>query len=103
MNKVLFLSNHAGFSKFNAPYMKWFKEQRWTVDNISPGIEIEDYVDEQIDVAITRNPLSIKNFIAYKTIKKKIQENGYDIIHCHTPVGGLLGRLCTKELRKWGG
>ena len=50
MNRVLFLSNHAGFSKFNALYMKWFKKQGWTVDHISSGIEIKDYADKQIKV-----------------------------------------------------
>ena len=72
MKKVLFISNHAGFSKFNAPYMKWFKEQGWIVDNISPGIEVADYVDNQYDVDITRRPISLKNIAAYKTVKKII-------------------------------
>ncbi len=31
--KVLFLSNTANFSKFNLPYMRWFKEQGWQVEN----------------------------------------------------------------------
>ncbi|GHV66153.1 putative glycosyltransferase EpsD [Spirochaetia bacterium] len=100
MKKVLFISNHAGFSKFNAPYMRWFKEQGWIVDNISPGIEIADYVDNQIDTPITRNPLSLQNIRAYKIIKNSILKNKYDIIHCHTPVGGVLGRLCSIKARK---
>ena len=49
--KVLFIANHKGFSKFNAPFMAWFKEQGWQVDNASPGIEIGD-VDCQYDVDI---------------------------------------------------
>ncbi|GHU58775.1 putative glycosyltransferase EpsD [Spirochaetia bacterium] len=102
MKKVLFISNHAGFSKFNAPYMRWFKEQGWIVDNISPGIEIADYVDNQIDAPITRNPLSLQNIRAYKIIKNSISKNKYDIIHCHTPVGGILGRLCSIKSRKKG-
>ena len=102
MKRVLFISNHAGFSKFNAPYMKWFKEQGWAVDNISPGIEIADYVDNQYDIAIIRNPLSLINVLAYGAVKRIIQENNYAIIHCHTPVGGVLGRLCSIKARKKG-
>ena len=33
MKKVLFVENSAGFCKFNAPYMNWFKEQGWQVDH----------------------------------------------------------------------
>jgi len=102
MKRVLFISNHAGFSKFNAPYMKWFREQGWTVDNISPGIEIADYLDNQYDIAITRTPVSLKNILAYRAVKRIIQENNYTIIHCHTPVGGVLGRLCSIKVRKDG-
>ena len=102
IKKILFISNHAGFSKFNAPYMKWFKEQGWLVDNVSPGIEIGDYVDNQYNVAITRNPISMKNVLAYMTIKKIVNNNNYTIIHCHTPVGGVLGRLCSVKARKKG-
>jgi len=102
MKRILFISNHAGFSKFNVPYMKWFKEQGWTVDNISPGIEIKDYVDNQYDIAITRKPVSLKNILAYRNVKRIILENNYTIIHCHTPVGGVFGRLCSIKARKNG-
>jgi glycosyltransferase EpsD len=80
--------------------MKWFKEQGWTVDNISPGIEIADYVDNQYDVPITRNPISFKNILAYRIIKEIILRNKYTIVHCHTPIGGVLGRLCSIKTRK---
>jgi glycosyltransferase EpsD len=101
MKRILFIANHAGFSKFNAPYMAWFKGQGWIVDNVSPGIEVGK-VDNQYDIAITRNPCSLKNILAYKAIKKIILENKYNIVHCHTPVGGVLGRLCTRTARKNG-
>lgn len=93
MKKVLFVSNHAGFSKFNAPYMQWFHEQGWQVDNASPGIET-GYYDNQYDLPIKRNPFSISNIISLIQLRKICKNNQYDIIHCHTPVGGFLGRLC---------
>ena len=96
MKKVLFISNHAGFSKFNAPYMQWFHEQGWQVDNASLGIET-GYHDNQYDVPIKRRPLSPSNIKAYFQLKKICRQNQYDIIHCHTPVGGVLGRLCVNR------
>lgn len=93
MKKVLFIANHAGFSKFNVPYFQWFKNQGWEVHNISPGLEVGS-VDKQFNVQICRNPWSITNLKAYYKIKKICHLEHYDLIHCHTPVGGVLGRLC---------
>ena len=98
MKNVLFISNHAGFSKFNAPYMKWFHEKGWRVENVSPGIET-GYYDEQHNLNISRNPFSIKNIIALIKLRKICKKGKYDLIHCHTPVGGVLGRLCAKYNR----
>lgn len=101
MKKVLFVANHKGFSKFNAPYMEWFKQQGWIVDNASPGIEV-GHVDNQYDVDIQRSPFSIKNWKAYMALKKIINKNHYDIIHVHTPMGAVLGRLAAIHSRKHG-
>lgn len=99
--KVLFIANHKGFSKFNAPYMQWFKERGWIVDNASPGIEIGD-VNHQFDIDISRTPFSVKNIKGYKQLKKVIDEGCYDIIHVHTPMGAVLGRLAAISARKKG-
>lgn len=96
MKKVLFISNHAGFSKFNAPYMQWFHDNGWKVDNVSPGIEI-GYYDNQFDLPISRNPFSISNLKVLRELKRICKKNEYDLIHCHTPVGGVLGRLCVNN------
>lgn len=37
------------------------------------------------------------NKIAYKNLNKVIQENDVQVIHCNTPVGGMIGRLCGKK------
>lgn len=33
---------------------------------------------------------------AYKNLKKVIKEGNVEVIHCNTPVGGMVGRLCGK-------
>lgn len=99
MKKVLFIANHAGFSKFNAPYFEYFRQRGWQVDNASPGLETGT-VDNQYDVDIARSPFSFKNLKALKRLKELCRNNDYDLIHCHTPVGGVLGRLCTPSKSK---
>ena len=37
------------------------------------------------------------NKIAYDNLNKVIKENNIDVIHCNTPVGGMVGRLCGKK------
>lgn len=36
------------------------------------------------------------NWIAFKNLRKVIKENNIEVIHCNTPVGGLVGRVCGK-------
>ena len=46
---------------------------------------------------IARSPFSLKNLRALKELKKLLSENHYDILHCHTPMGGVIGRLAEKK------
>ncbi len=71
------------------------------VDNASPGIESGE-VDHQYDVCIQRSPYSLKNFTAYRQLKRIIDENDYDLIHCHTPMGSILARLAGRAAQKRG-
>lgn len=90
--KILFISNHAGFSKFNAPYMEDLHKQGNIVDNASPGIET-GYYDQHFDVPISRSPLAFSNILSLLKLIKICRKERYDLIHCHTPVGGVIGRL----------
>lgn len=102
MNKILFVSNTANFSKFNRPFMRWFKEQGWQVDYCSAGEEEVLDCDNQYTISIARSPFSPKNFNGLKQLKKILKDGQYNIIHCHTPMGGVLGRLASRKLRKQG-
>ena len=48
-------------------------------------------------IPFERNPLSIKNKTAYDQLLQYMQEKQFDIVHCNTPIGGILGRLCAKR------
>lgn len=37
------------------------------------------------------------NKIAYDNLNKVIRENDVQVIHCNTPVGGMVGRLCGRK------
>ncbi|MFH0069897.1 glycosyltransferase family 4 protein [Peribacillus sp. NPDC056705] len=47
---------------------------------------------------IQRSPFSLKNIKAYKQFKKIMKSENFDIVHCHSPMGGVLARLVSKSL-----
>lgn len=88
------------FNAFHLPYMKWFKEQGWEVDVAASGEMVLPFVDKKYNIPIQRSPLNKKNILAYKKLKNIILKNDYKIIHCHTPMGGVLARLAARTTRK---
>jgi glycosyltransferase EpsD len=94
--KILFVSNTANFSKFNRPFMRWFRQQGWQVDYVSAGEEAVSDCDNDYAVCIARSPFNLRNFKAYKDLKALLLNN-YDIIHCHTPMGACLARLAARH------
>lgn len=54
------------------------------------------------DVAIDRNPLKKTNLQVFFQIKKIFDQEQYALIHCHSPIGGVLTRLAAAEARKSG-
>ena len=65
------------------------------------GLALQN-VDEVFNVPFERSPFSLRNIRAYKELKKIINEGNYDLIHCNTPVGGILTRLAARKVRKKG-
>ena len=61
-----------------------------------------DFADQVFDVPFSRSPLDLVNIKAYRQLKRIIDIGGYDIIHCNTPVGGVLTRKAASSLRKKG-
>ncbi len=45
------------------------------------------------NIRFYRNPFVIGNFNAFKQLNKLVQLEKFDLIHCHTPVGGVFGRI----------
>ena len=90
------------FKAFHLPYMKWFKEQGWDVHVAASGTLDLPFTDQKFDIPIKRSPFDIQNIKAFKELKRIIDQNQYEIIHCHTPLGGVLARFAAKQARKTG-
>ncbi len=102
-HKVLFCATvDYHFEKFHLPYMKWFKEQGWEVHVAANGELALPYVDRKFNVPIARSPFRAGNVKAYRELKEIIDTHHYRLVHCHTPVGGLLARLAARQARKQG-
>ncbi len=70
-------------------------------DTDDPGISVP-YCDRWIQLPFERSPLSKANLAVYKQLKALIDRESYALIHCNTPVGGVLGRLCSRAARRKG-
>lgn len=101
--KVLFTATVIIHIKsFHLPYIKWLKEQGYEVHVAAKNDFINELCvipncDKYYDIQFARFPFSKTNIKAYKQLKKLIQENNYEIIHCHTPVAGVLTRLAARN------
>lgn len=58
--------------------------------------------DRLFDVPFERNPLSPKNALAFRQLRAIVRKGDYDIIHCNTPVAGILTRLVAAPFRRRG-
>lgn len=54
------------------------------------------------DLPFSRNPLKPINISAYKKLRKLVEDGGYDIVHCHTPVAAACTRFACRKARKNG-
>ena len=100
--KILFTSHVASFQKFNRPFMRMMSEKGWEVHYASMGEEEILDCDKSFVVPFTRSPFRLSNITAYRQLKKIINQENYDIIHTHTPMGSVVTRLAAKKARKNG-
>lgn len=110
MKKVLFVATvvRLHINMFHKPYLKWFHDQGWQVD-VAANNDYEDPKDCVIPncdhfycLPFERSPFKAENIRAYRQLKKILENEHYDIIHCHTPMGGVVARLAAGASRKKG-
>lgn len=102
-NKILYCATEDDhFHAFHLPYFEWFKGLGWEVHVAARGNMNLPFVDKKFDIPIERSPVSLKNIKAYSELKRIIEDNNYQLLHCHTPVGGVITRLAARQARKKG-
>ena len=65
------------------------------------GLQL-DFVDKVFDVRFSRSPKSKDNITAYNQLKSIVDSGNYEVVHCNTPMGGIIARLATRAARKKG-
>jgi len=53
-------------------------------------------------VGFQRSPFNFSLFTAKKQLRNLIKEEGFSLVHCHTPTGGVVARLAAKKFFKSG-
>ncbi|WP_058301190.1 glycosyltransferase family 4 protein [Gorillibacterium timonense] len=103
MPAILFVATvDTHFEKFHLPYLQWFKEQGWEVHIAARGDRDLPYVDRKFDIPFERSPFRKGNLQAYRELSELIGQQTYEVIHCHTPMGGMLARLAGWKARRNG-
>lgn len=99
--KVLFSATvDSHILAFHIPYLKLFKENGYEVHVATNGNEEIPYCDVKHIVSFERSPYKINNIKAIKQLKKILDEEKFDIIHTHTPMGSVVTRIASKKTRK---
>lgn len=109
MKKVLLVATvQSHIAQFHKPTIRALKEKGITVDvaahnnlHLKKNLTLTE-PDHIFEVSFQRSPFSLKNIKAYRQLKKLILKEKYDVVHCNTPVGGVLTRLACRKLRKTG-
>ncbi|OUN88061.1 MULTISPECIES: glycosyltransferase family 4 protein [Eubacteriales] len=107
--KVIFVANTARFFvMFEQNNIKLLQSMGYEV-HCASNFEQERDVDaksileklnvtiHQIDIA--RSPFSARNLNAYRQLKALMQRERFDLVDCHTPMGGVLARLAAKATK----
>lgn len=57
----------------------------------------EQYGIKMVHIDFDRNPLGKSNLLARKQLLELMRKEKYDIVHCNTPSGGVIGRICAAQ------
>ena len=101
MKKILYISNSDRHIRLcHIPYLRMFQKNGYVVHVATNTSDKINYCDKKINIKLKRNPFHISNFFAFFRLRKIIKTEKYDLISCHTPVGGFLGRCSAIGIKK---
>lgn len=119
MKKALMMASVASMiDLFNMDNIKILKDLGYEVEvacNFEYGsITSQDRVDEFKEelirdnckvhhLPVPRSVFAIGDIVkSYKMMKRLCDEKNYEIVHCHSPIGGIIARLACRKARKKG-
>lgn len=119
MKKVLIVVSVVSFIEwFNKENVEYLRNDLGCEVHIACNFDYMDDTDEERtktyldkiraegvilhNIHFARSPLSKDNIAAYSELKKIIDSQRFDLIHCHTPTASILTRLAARGARKNG-
>ena len=101
--KALYVASiEAHFTHFHVPFLHMLCSHGYEVHTAAKGENAISFVQCHFDIDFARSPYTWQNVRAYRRLKAIIEENDYDLIHCHTPMASVLTRLAARKARKRG-
>ena len=117
MKKALELASVASMiDLFNMDNIEILKELGYQVDvacnfdfgSITSDSRVNEFKEELVNngigtfnIPIPRSIFKINKIVkSYRMVKQLCKENKYKIIHCHSPIGGVIARLAAKKKEK---
>jgi glycosyltransferase involved in cell wall biosynthesis len=86
---------------FHMPYLKMLRDMGYVVEVVAAPVGFADRIRaegyEVHSIALSRNPLSLRNIAAYRALRRLMQSRQYVLVHVNTPVAGFLGRLAARR------
>lgn len=119
MKKALILASVASMiDLFNRDNIEILRELGYEIDvaanfkqgSITSQDRVNEYWQELVEkeikvyhMPIPRNIFKLKAIMkAYKMVKSLVKENNYEIVHCHSPIGGVIARMACRTARRQG-
>jgi len=107
--RILYVTTVGGMMKFFNSFIRKLINEGHTVDiacneNIT-GVPVSyDKLNCKIyNISCTRSPFCRSTVAAVSEIRKIVEANDYDIVHCHSPIAAMCTRLACRPLRKKNG
>ncbi|GAB4460042.1 MAG: glycosyltransferase family 4 protein [Armatimonadaceae bacterium] len=102
--KLLYVSHVDTVVRMMLPHLDGARNAGFTVDvacNITRhGNDVRAHADTVWDLPFRRGPLHPANVAALQQLTRLIREQQYDIVHAHTPSGGIIGRLAATRAQR---
>lgn len=97
MRRALVIAHRESFLHFEENDIRLLQELGYEVHiaanpaNVINLLEMKGICKHE--VPFERSPYRKENIVAYRELCRLMEEYSFQLIHCHTPVGGVLGRM----------